>query len=401
MFGGFSPSHAIFRFTALRLVQNVRNSSSQDSSVILTEFKSCGIITLNRPKVLNSLNLPMIRCIYPRLKKWNESASISHVIIEGTGTKAFCAGGDVRAVVDAAKAKDTLAQSFFREEYQLNHLIGTLSKPFIALLDGITMGGGVGLSVHGKYRVATENTVFAMPETALGLFPDVGGGYFLPRLKHPGLGAFLALTGQRLHGLDVVWTGVATHYTPSDQLETLREDLCNLAFPSTQTNLDVEKVDTAITQHLKRFNQSPSIPQSIGPHSNSIAEVFALFESNKPVTVEDILRKLDAYGSAHTNNRSWADNYLKLLSRVSPTSLKVTLRQLQEGSKLSFTDNFKMEFRLSQHFVRGHDFPEGVRAILIDKDNKPKWNPSTLSAITQELVDSYFSTIPGIVDWTP
>ncbi|KAF8561200.1 hypothetical protein P879_07407 [Paragonimus westermani] len=376
-----------------------RPFSVDTNSAILTEFKSCGLITLNRPKVLNSLDLPMIRKIYPQLKKWNEDPSISHVVIEGAGSKAFCAGGDVRSVVLAAKDQNVLSQAFFREEYQLNHLIGTICKPFIALLDGITMGGGVGLSVHGRYRVATENTLFAMPETALGLFPDVGGGYFLPRLACPGLGNFLALTGHRLRGLDVVWTGIATHYRPSNELGTLKETLCHMEFPPIQSSSDLDKIDSAVAQVLHTATEEPRVPESLAPHLDAIADIFALFHSNKPVTVEDVLRKLSAYGNEGATQKAWADKLHELLLRMSPTSLRVTLRQLQQGSKLSFADTFKMEFRLSQHFVHSHDFAEGVRAILIDKDNNPKWNPEKLSDVTPEMVNAYFAPVPGIPEW--
>ncbi|KAF6774618.1 hypothetical protein AHF37_05757 [Paragonimus kellicotti] len=243
------------------------------------------------------------------------------------------------------------------------------------------MGGGVGLSVHGRYRVATENTLFAMPETALGLFPDVGGGYFLPRLACAGLGNFLALTGHRLRGLDVVWTGVATHYRPSNELETLKNTLCHMEFPPIQTT------------------EEPRLPESLAPHLDAIADIFALFHSNEPVTVEDILRKLSAYGDRGATQKAWTDKLHELLLRMSPTSLRVTLRQLQQGSKLSFADTFKMEFRLSQHFVHSHDFAEGVRAILIDKDNNPKWNPEKLSDVTPEMVNTYFAPVPGIPEW--
>ncbi|TPP57129.1 3-hydroxyisobutyryl-CoA hydrolase mitochondrial [Fasciola gigantica] len=208
----------IIRFIPKRIAfLNTKTFSSEENGAILTEHKSCGIITLNRPKVLNSLNVPMVRTIYPRLKEWDENPMISHVIIEGAGDRAFCAGGDVRAVIKGIKVGDPVSELFFREEYRLNHLIGILQKPYIAFIDGVTMGGGAGLSVHGRYRVATERTLFSMPETAIGFFPDVGGGYFLPRLHHPGLGCFLGLTGHRLQGVEVLWAELATHYKPSSE----------------------------------------------------------------------------------------------------------------------------------------------------------------------------------------
>ncbi|CAH8533305.1 unnamed protein product [Dicrocoelium dendriticum] len=292
-----------------------------------------------------------------------------------------------------------LCQTFFREEYQLNYLIGTLSKPFIALIDGVTMGGGVGLSVHGKYRVATEKTLFSMPETAIGLFPDVGGGYFLPRLPFPGLGAFLALTGHRLNGLEVLWAGVATHYRPSNEIETLKEALYRLEFPAITCASDISKINKEIAHLLDARTEKPVAPVSLAPHMDAIGTIFALFESGAAVTVEDILRKLEIYSKTGTANKEWAETYINILNRMSPTSLKITLRQLQEGSKLSFADNFKMEFRLSQHCVRRPDLAEGIRAVLIDKDSSPRWDPPHLSLVTKELVDSYFSPIPGVPEW--
>ncbi|KAF7262449.1 hypothetical protein EG68_00283 [Paragonimus skrjabini miyazakii] len=250
-----------------------------------------------------------------------------------------------------------------------------------------------------RYRVATENTLFAMPETALGLFPDVGGGYFLPRLACAGLGNFLALTGHRLRGLDVLWTGIATHYRPSIELETLKNTLCHMEFPPIQSSSDLDKIDSAVAQVLHTATEEPRLPESLAPHLDAIADIFALFHSNEPVTIEDILRKLSAYGDKGATQKAWADKLHELLLRMSPTSLRVTLRQLQQGSKLSFADTFKMEFRLSQHFVHSHDFAEGVRAILIDKDNNPKWNPEKLSDVTPEMVNTYFAPVPGIPEW--
>lgn len=202
----------------------IRNmtSSSSASSVLATESSSKGMIIINRPKALNAINLEMVRKIYRHLKKCEKSKSL--VIIKGTGDKSFCAGGDVRAVATSGPTEES--KNFFREEYATNALIGNYKIPYIALIDGITMGGGVGLSVHGKYRVATERTLFAMPETAIGLFPDVGGSHFLPRLQGK-LGLYLGLTGVRLKGDDVLKAGIATHYCDSSKLGELEEALLN------------------------------------------------------------------------------------------------------------------------------------------------------------------------------
>lgn len=203
-------------------------SLNNGDEVLFNVKNNKGIITLNRPKVLNSLNLPMINQMYPVLRNWEE-AKLDMIIIEGSGNKAFCAGGDILAITTApAEIKGTESQTeFFKKEYQLNHLIGTLDVPYIALIDGITMGGGVGLSVHGKYRVATEKTLFAMPETGIGLFPDVGGSFFMPKLKG-GLGMYLALTGYRLKGADCAHAGIATHICKQEDLQKLKEELLHL-----------------------------------------------------------------------------------------------------------------------------------------------------------------------------
>uniref|UniRef100_A0AAY4EHR7 3-hydroxyisobutyryl-CoA hydrolase n=1 Tax=Denticeps clupeoides TaxID=299321 RepID=A0AAY4EHR7_9TELE len=306
--------------------------------VLLERVGNAGVITLNRPKVLNALTLNMIRLIYPQLKKWEADTETSVVIIKGAGEKAFCAGGDVTAVAEAGKSGDRLVKDLFREEYTLNNAIGTCRKPYVALIGGITMGGGVGLSVHGQFRVATEKTLFAMPETAIGLFPDVGGGYFLPRLKGK-LGLFLALTGFRLKGRDVLRAGVATHFVESEKISALEKDLVDLRSPS----------------------------------------------------VDDVAKVLDAYqGQVGIGLHR---NFTHMLSKMSPTSLKLTLKQMQAGATMSLQEVFVMEYRLSQACMNGHDFYEGVRAVLIDKDQNPKWKPSTLEEVTEKSVEKSFQSL--------
>uniref|UniRef100_A0A8D3BPU6 3-hydroxyisobutyryl-CoA hydrolase n=1 Tax=Scophthalmus maximus TaxID=52904 RepID=A0A8D3BPU6_SCOMX len=303
-------------------------SSHVEPEVLLEKVGRAGVITLNRPKVLNALNLTMIRQIYPQLRKWENDNDTDIVIIKGDGGKAFCAGGDIRAVTEAGKVGDSLAQDFFREEYILNDAIGSCRKPYIALIDGITMGGGVGLSVHGRFRVATEKTLFAMPETAIGLFPDVGGGYFLPRLRGR-LGLFLALTGFRLKGRDVHRAGVATHFVESKKVQKL-------------------------------------------------------FSSG---SVEGIMQNLKADDSEFAKKQS------ETLSKMSPTSLKITYKQLQAGASLSLRDVLVMEYRLCQACMRGCDFYEGVRAVLVDRDQNPRWSPSTLEEVSEQRVQQCFSSL--------
>uniref|UniRef100_A0A8B9NTX5 3-hydroxyisobutyryl-CoA hydrolase n=1 Tax=Accipiter nisus TaxID=211598 RepID=A0A8B9NTX5_9AVES len=313
------------------ILQHLKMSKQTDSTaeVLLEKRGGAGIITLNRPKVLNALTLSMIQQIYPQIKTWEQDPETFLIIIKGTGGKAFCAGGDIRAIADAGKVGGRLAQDFFREEYILNNAIGTCKKPYVALIDGITMGGGVGLSVHGHFRVATEKTLFAMPETAIGLFPDVGGGYFLPRLSGK-IGYYLALTGFRLKGRDVLKAGIATHFVESEKLPALEKDLIALKSPSTENIADLlnsyhvkSKVDQekefVLDEHMEKIN--------------------SLFSAN---SMEEIVKKLKQDGSP------FAIKQLETINKMSPTSLKMTLRQLREGASMSLQDVLMMEYRLSQ-----------------------------------------------------
>ncbi|XP_064925938.1 3-hydroxyisobutyryl-CoA hydrolase, mitochondrial isoform X3 [Columba livia] len=311
------------------ILQHLKMSKQTDSTteVLLEKRGGAGIITLNRPKALNALNFSMIQQMYSQIKTWEKDPETFLIIIKGPEGKAFCAGGDIRAIADAGKTGSRLIQDFFRAEYSLNNAIGTCKKPYVALINGITMGGGVGVSVHGHFRVATEKTVFAMPETAIGLFPDVGGGYFLPRLSGK-MGYFLALTGFRLKGRDVLKAGIATHFVDSEKLPALEKDLIALKSPSTENIADL----------------------------------------------------LNSY-------------HVKTLNKMSPTSLKITLRQLREGASMSLQEVLRMEYRLSQACLKGHDFYEGVRAVLIDKDQSPKWRPAALEEVSDEFVDNCFKPL--------
>ncbi|NWY52251.1 HIBCH protein, partial [Chionis minor] len=358
------------------ILQHLKMSKHTDSTaeVLLEKRGAAGIITLNRPKALNALNLPMIQQIYPQIKAWEQDPETFLIIIKGTGGKAFCAGGDIRAITDAGKVGGRLAQDFFREEYILNNAIGTCKKPYVALIDGITMGGGVGLSIHGRFRVATEKTLFAMPETAIGLFPDVGGGYFLPRLSGK-IGCYLALTGFRLKGRDVLKAGIATHFVESEKLPALEKDLIALKSPSTENIADL----------LNSYHVESKIDQEkefvLDEH---MEKINSLFSAN---SMEEIVKKLKQDGSP------FAIKQLETINKMSPTSLKMTLRQLREGASMSLQDVLTMEYRLSQACMRGHDFYEGVRAVLIDKDQSPRWKPATLEEVSDEFVDDCFKPL--------
>ncbi|XP_026073411.1 3-hydroxyisobutyryl-CoA hydrolase, mitochondrial isoform X4 [Carassius auratus] len=369
-----TSAHRLRSACRLQRIQGHMMSTKAGSEVLFEKVGNAGVITLNRPKALNALNLTMIRHIYPQLKNWDKDSETDLVIIKGAGEKAFCAGGDIRAVTEAGKAGDSLAQDFFREEYILNNTIGTYQKPYVALIDGITMGGGVGLSVHGRFRVATEKTLFAMPETGIGLFPDVGGGYFLPRLQGK-LGLFLALTGFRLKGRDIQRVGVATHFVQSDKIVSLEKDLIDLKSPS---NSDVAQLLDSYQEQSSLDAEKPFVLQE---QTEAIDRLFSAG------SVEEIMENLKRDGSA------FALKQTETLAKMSPTSLKLTFRQIQEGARMSLQEVLVMEYRLSQACMRGHDFYEGVRAVLIDKDQSPKWKPSTLSGVSEQAIEECFSSL--------
>ncbi|XP_011301978.1 3-hydroxyisobutyryl-CoA hydrolase, mitochondrial [Fopius arisanus] len=344
------------------------NQSGEQDDVLFEEVGESGLITLNRTKALNALNLSMVQKIAPILKKWESSKSL--VVIRGNGDKAFCAGGDVKSLVQGLNEPWGRAASckFFREEYALNYLIGSLTKPYVALIHGITMGGGVGLSVHGKYRVATDKTVYAMPETAIGLYPDVGGTYVLPRLRGH-LGFFLGLTGHRLKGVDVKLAGIATHYVQSLRLQQLTDDL-------------LRSGGKGLEAILHSYEDKTPAEFSLEKHLDRIDKYFSAD------TVEEIIERLRNDGD------DWAQGIIDNLSKMSPTSLKLTLKALQRGKKKSLLECLKVENRLSNAASRrDSDFYEGVRALLIDKDNKPKWNPNRLEEVTDTYVENMFSPL--------
>lgn len=313
--------------------------STVESDVIFREVKDKGIIILNRPKALNSLNLSMVNKIFPVLKEWETKKNL--VIIKGVGEKAFCAGGDVKAVIEAAfKGNIQLGKDFFKNEYKINGLIGAYKIPYIALIDGIVMGGGVGLSVHGQYRIATERSIFAMPETQIGFFPDVGGSYFLPKL--PGhLGKYLALTGIRLKGSDILKLGLATHFVESKNLNDLELGLLEC------TN------DQDINNVLFKYSIKEMTTFSLNPILHKINKCFA------PQYVENIMENLKADGS------EWAEDTLKLLNKMSPTSMKITMKQLKIGSMLTLDECLRMEYNLAVNCLARNDFHEGKMATTI------------------------------------
>lgn len=331
-----------------------------------------GLITLNRPESLNALTHAMCRQLSSQLQHWETSSKIKAVIIRGAGDKAFSAGGDIVQLYKDGKAGNlSQAKEFFRDEYRLNYQVHQYTKPFISLLDGITMGGGVGVSIHGSHRVVTERFVFAMPETGIGFFPDIGGSYFLSRC--PGeTGLYLGLTGMKLNAAEAIYVNLTDYFISSNHLDELIRIIASQKFG--------DDADEAVDDILKAVSVTPEAAALESVRGNidacfcmdSIEEIFtALKQQDKP----------------------WHQETLKILQQKSPTSLKITLREIREGVALDFESCMQMEFRLCQRFMQGHDFYEGIRATLIDKDKKPNWKPDKLSDISQDSIDSYFALL--------
>ncbi|WP_278373910.1 enoyl-CoA hydratase/isomerase family protein [Sphingobium xenophagum] len=333
-----------------------------------------GRIRLNRPKAIHALTPDMCDAINTALLAWRTDDSVTAVMIDHTEGRGFCAGGDIALIANSAKADCVEAERFFHLEYRMNHLLFVYEKPIVAFIDGIVMGGGVGISLPARYRVATERTTFAMPETGIGLFPDVGGGWYLPRL--PGrVGAWLAATGARIDGADCAAIGIATHYMPSDTLDDVNARI--LADPA------------SLTAILDAAAQTPP-PSKLDAARPDIDRLFA---SNK---AEEIVAALDADGG------EWAAKQRATLATKSPQTIKVALRQLIEGAaQPDFAANMAMEYGLACAIIRRPDFVEGVRALIFDKDNKPQWNPATLEQVSDAMIDAIFTPLPADRQWTP
>lgn len=342
---------------------------------------SIGLITLNRPKALNALTIDMIGVMARQLRGWASDPAVAAVVIRGEGDRAFCAGGDIRAIYEDGKAMregrggGAYVRDFFREEYRLNRAIKVFPKPYIALIDGITMGGGVGVSVHGSHRVTTERTLFAMPEAGIGLFPDVGATYVLPRL--PGhTGRYIGLTGARIQAGDLHYLGIGTGHVPSDRLDALVEDFAKADWAGAD---DVNKLADDLTAgHEIRVD-----PPMLAPHRDLIDRAF------QHERVEEVVADLEA--AADGEDGEFARATLQALRGMSPTSLKVTLAQLHLGAELTFDDAMRLEYRITRALMHDHDVYEGIRAAVIDKDRNPKWNPATLDAVDEAAVDRHFA----------
>ncbi|VVT07598.1 enoyl-CoA hydratase/isomerase family protein [Erythrobacter sp. EC-HK427] len=341
-----------------------------------------GHISLNRPKALHALTQAMCEAMAEALLAWRDDDAITAVILDHAPSpdgdpklsRGFCAGGDVAMVRKSALEDDGVSgRAFFYAEYRLNHLMFTYPKPIVAFMDGVTMGGGVGISQPCQFRVATENTLFAMPEGNIGLFPDVGAGWYLPRLRGA-VGKFLALTAARLDGAECMWAGLATHYLTSDRLaEAKARIIAGEAPGGVLANMASHAPDARI--------------------AGNAAKIDLLFG---PDTLEGIIAALKADGG------DWAKKELKAVQAKCPTTGKVALRQFAENANCaSFADNMRMEYRIASRMMLRHDFAEGVRAVLIDKDNDPAWDPAKPEDVIDALLDGIFAEDPDGGEWTP
>lgn len=343
--------------------------------VIIKRDGAAGILSLNRPKAIHALTFDMVHAMTAAMLEWRSDPAVGAVLIDHAEGRGFCAGGDINLLRHSALNDGGVSgRQFFHDEYQLNHLLMTYGKPVVAFMDGITMGGGVGLSGPATFRVATEATRFAMPETGIGLFPDVGGGWFLSRLKGR-MGQYLALTGARLDGAECLWAGLATHYLPAE----------NLAEAKARIAADAGSIPTI----LRELSAVPPEPK-IAAHAQEIERLFA---SNR---YEDILAALEAEGS------DFAQATLKTLATKSPQTCKVALRQLATSLTLpDFAANMAMEYRISARVLTLPDFAEGVRAVIVDKDNAPKWSPATPEGVSDALLDTIFAPLGAADEWKP
>lgn len=333
-----------------------------------------GVVILDRPKALNALTLPMVRAMAARLADWAGDPAVAHVVLTSAGEKAFCAGGDIRRIHDMGRAREPGLTDFFHDEYRLNRAIHRFPKPFTSLIDGICMGGGVGLSAHAPFRVGSEKTVFAMPEVSIGFFPDVGGTHMLSRM--PGeTGAWLAMTGGRLKWADCLAVGFLTHCVPSARMAELLVALCTVDDPAPV---------------LDAFATDPGA----APIAERRAAIDRLFTGDDPAA---ILARLAAEDGP---DGDWARATAAEISAKSPSSVAIALHQVRIGASLSFEECMRTEFRIVSHILKDDDFYEGVRSVLIDRDNRPSWRPATFAELDRAAILAHFTTVPAGGDLT-
>jgi enoyl-CoA hydratase len=343
----------------------------QDGDVLVRRHGALRRITLNRPKALNALTLDMAKTMTALLQSWAGDDAVGAVLIDGAGERAFCAGGDIRALYDAAKAGDPLPRQFWAIEYRLNVMIARYRKPAIAIMDGLVMGGGVGLSAHAAHRVVTERAAVALPEVGIGFFPDIGASFLLARA--PGsVGAYLALTGHRAAAADAIYCGLADIHIPAARLNQIPG-----ALAACRSADDVRAA-------LGKLATSP-VPGSL---EAARSWIDACYDAG---TVEEIIPRLQAATATE------AADALGIMRKASPTSLKVTLRNLRDAAAFSRVEQcFQQDYRIALACIAGHDFLEGIRAAVVDKDRNPAWRPDRIEAVTPDIVERHFQSVGAL-----
>ena len=344
---------------------------SGDPEILFDRKGAAGIVTLNRPGALNALTHHMVRLLAAKLAEWKSDAAVTRIVIRANGERAFSAGGDLREVTEWGRSgRYTDALVFWRDEYLLNAAIKRYPKPYVALIDGIVMGGGVGVSVHGSHRVAGDRFQFAMPEVGIGFFPDVGATWFLPRLKGE-IGTYCALTGERLRTADGVAAGVASHHVRSARFAELTEAL-----------FDDVSVDAILAAFAEPVEMGEVMARQI-----AIDQLFA------GASIEEILAAVEDVAKMDGGGTAWAAKIAATIRAKSPTSLRIALQQMRRGKDWSFEECMQAEFRIVSRVIREHDFYEGVRAVIVDKDNRPRWQPATLAEVTPAMVEAHFAPL--------
>jgi enoyl-CoA hydratase len=347
------------------------NGVADMQDILFERRGAAGLVTLNRPQALNAVTEAMVLRLHAQLAHWADDPAVTRVVIQAAGGRAFCAGGDIRHLYDLGQAgRREEALQFWRDEYPLNATIKNYRKPYIALIDGIVMGGGVGVSVHGSHRVAGDRYSFAMPEVGIGFFPDIGATWFLPRM--PGeLGAYCALTGERFGAADAVGAGLATHRISSASFPALLDGLGGTV-----------SVDAVLAAFAEPAGEGPILARG--------AAIDRLFAGDR---VEDILAALDREAASNSADAAWAAKTAATMRTKSPLSLKLALAQVRRGGTYDFATCMRAEFRIVSRIVEEHDFYEGVRAVIVDKDNAPRWQPASLSEVSDAEIELHFAPL--------
>ena len=347
-----------------------------ERDILFERRGAAGLVTLNRPKALNAVTHGMVLALRAQLDAWADDPAITRVLIQAAGERAFSAGGDIRHLYDlGVSGKREEALQFWRDEYPLNAVIKNYRKPYVALIDGIAMGGGVGISVHGSHRVAGDRFSFAMPEVGIGFFPDVGATWFLPRM--PGdLGTYCGLSGERFAAADALAAGIVTHRVASARFPALLEGLAGTV-----------PVDAVLAAFSEPAGEAPIMARR--------AAIDRLFAGDR---VEDILAALDREAASGGADAAWAERTAATMRTKSPLSLKIALTQVRRGKDLDFAACMRSEFRIVSRVIEGHDFYEGVRAVIVDRDNSPRWQPAALAAVSEAEVERHFAPLAHELD---